>query len=326
MANDAERSLIQEFESAVDAMLRAEAVAPGPAINALMGIASDLRDLPREKFLARLGKELQEEGEDMLAETTQIRPGFHTVTPYIVVKDALDTIEFIQKAFGAEEISRFAGGSGGGYHIEARVGQSMLMLGGGGGYAGPEHPGGLHYFVADVDDSYRRALEAGATSLYEPADRHYGVRDAGVRDKAGNEWYISAAMKDASGREVLGIGDLAPYLTAKDAASLLEFIKRAFGAEVVEAYREPEGSGPVVHAKLRIQDSIIELGEARGQIQPRAAMIFLYVDDADAWFNRALAAGAKVNTPMSDQPYGRTGAVIDDHGNKWYVCTPPASS
>jgi PhnB protein len=325
MANDAERSLIQELEAAVDAMLRGQRVAPAGATRELLGIASDLRDLPRDSFLARLAEELQEEGEDMLTATTNIPAGFHTVTPYIVVKDALDTIEFITKAFAAEETSRFPGGSGGGYHIEARVGHSMLMLGGGGNYAGPEHPANLHYFVSDVDETYRRALAAGATSIHAPVDQHYGVREASVRDIAGNDWYISTPMKDAGGREVLKVGDLAPYFHAKGADQFIDFLKRAFGAEEMEVYREPSGTGPIVHAKIRIQDSIVELSEAHGQYQPRPAMIFLYVDDADAWFQRALSAGAKVNTPMSDQAYGRTGAVIDDHGNKWYVCTPPAA-
>ena len=75
---------------------------------------------------------------------------------------------------------------------------------------------------------------------------------------------------------------------------------------------------------MRIQDSLIELSDAHGEWQPRPTMLFLYVDDADAWFNRAVAAGAKVTTPMGDQPYGRTGAVSDPEGNLWHVCTPIA--
>ena len=326
MPDDAKRSLMDQLESAVERMLRGEPVmlAPDPAMGALMGIASDLRDLPRESFLARLGQELGEEGEKMLATTHEVREGFRTVTPYVVVKEVNAIAEFLKQGLGA--VQTFGSpepGSGGGFHYEFRLRHSMLMVGGGGAYQGPEITPALHYFVSDVDSTYRQALSAGATSIHEPVDQPYGVREAGI-NFAGVEWYLSSPMKDEQGREVLGVGDLAPYLHPKGADDLIDFMKRAFGAEVTELYREPAITGPIVHAKLRIQDSIVELGEAHGQYQPKPTMLFLYVDDADAWFNRAVAAGAKVTTPMNDLPYGRTGAVQDPQGNLWHVCTPPA--
>lgn len=326
MPNDAERSLMIELEAAVERMLRGEPVnlAADATLSALMGIASDLRDLPREDFLARLGRELNEEGEHMSATATKtVREGFGTVTPYIVVNEATQLADFIKNAFGAEETLRAMGGSGGGFHMEFRLGHSMLMVGGGGAYKGPELPPSLHYFVHDVDNAYKRAIAAGATAEHEPVDQPYGVREASIR-YAGVDWYLSTPMKAEGGREVLGVGDLAAYLHPRGADGLIEFMKRAFGAEELESYREPAGSGPIVHAKVRIEDSIVELGEAHGKYGPKPTMLFLYVDDADAWFNRAVAAGAKVTTPMGDQPYGRTGAVQDPHGNLWHLCTPAA--
>ena len=321
---DDERSLIDQLESAVDAMLRGERVmlAPDQIMGGLMGIASDLRDLPRESFLARLAQELNQEGENMLATEKQVREGFRTVTPYVVTKQVPAIAEFLKQAFGAiETFASPAPGSGGGYHYEFRVGHSMLMVGGATNYPGPEITPSLHYFVGDVDSAYRQAMAAGATSSHEPVDQPYGVREASVTF-AGIDWYLSTPMKDARGRETLGVGDLALYLHPKGAGDLIDFMKRAFAAEEMEVFREPAGTGPIVHAKIRIQDSIIELGEAHGEYQPKATMFFLYVDDADAWFNRAIAAGAKASTPMGDQPYGRTGAVQDPHGNLWHVCTP----
>jgi len=324
MHDNAERLLIDQLETGVEKMLRGERVTPARETAALMGIASDLRDLPRESFLARLEQELIQEGEHMLATEKEIREGFHTVTPYVVTKQVNAIAEFLKQAFGAEQT--FASpetGSGGGYHYEFRVGHSMLMVGGATNYPGPEITPSLHYFVSDVDEAYHRAIAAGATSSHEPIDQSYGVREASV-NFAGVDWYLSTPMKNEQGRETLGVGDLAAYLHPKGAGELIDFMKRAFGAEEMEVYREPAGSGPIVHAKIRIQDSIIELGEAHGQYQPRPTMLFLYVDDADDWFNRAVAAGAQVSTPMGDLPYGRTGAVKDAHGNLWHVCTPPA--
>jgi len=324
MTDNTQRSLIDQLESAVEKMLRGEPVvlAPDPAMGTLMGFASDLRDLPRESFLARLGQELNEEGENMLATEKEVREGFRTVTPYVVTKQVSAIAEFLKQAFNAvETFASPAPGSGGGYHFEFRVGHSMLMVGGATNYPGPEITPSLHYFVNDVDAAYRQAIAAGATSLHEPVDQPYGVREASV-GFVGTEWYLSTPMKDAKGRETLSVGDLALYLHPKGARDMIDFMKRAFGAEEVEVYREPAGSGPIVHAKVRIQDSIVELGEAHGQYQPKPSMFFLYVDDADAWFNRAVSAGAQVSTPMGDQPYGRTGAVQDPHGNLWHVCTP----
>ena len=322
MADNDKRSLMDQLESAVEAMLRGERImlAPDPdfekTLGALMGVASDLRDLPRESFLAQLGRELSEEGDRML--TVKTTPeGYKTLTPYIVVAKALETVEFMKQAFGAKETLRSTGG-GGGYHIELKVGHSMLMVGGGGQYRGEERAVPLHYFVNDVDEAYRRALAAGATSLYPPTDQRHGARDCGVRDPGGVEWYISNPVTYSQG--TLRAGDLAPYLNPKGAEPFIDFAKRAFGAEEMETHRE---AGGVVHSKLRIGDSLLELGEAHGQYQPKPTMLFLYVDDADAWFSRAVEAGAKVISPMADLPYGRSGGVEDAFGNQWYVCTPP---
>ena len=324
MADDATRSLIDQLENAVDAMLRGKRVplAPDQTIGALMGIASDMRDLPRETFLARLGQELNEEGEHMTTaiETKPVRAGFRTVTPYIVVKQIDRIAEFLKQGLGAEETFRSdATGSGGGFHFEFRLGNSMLMAGGAPNYPGPEVTPSLHYFVDDVDAAYQRALAAGATSLYAPKDQSYDVRDCGVKDATGVDWFLSTPMKYSEG--TLAAGDLTLYLSLRNSDEFMTFVKRAFGAEEIEVHRE---QGRVMHAKLRIQDSLLELSDAHGEWQPRPAMLMLYVDDADAWFNRALAAGAAVHTPMGDQPYGRTGAVRDREGNLWHVCTPPS--
>ncbi|HVZ16275.1 MAG TPA: hypothetical protein VG897_04110, partial [Terriglobales bacterium] len=149
MPDDAKRSLMDQLESAVETMLRGEPVvlAPDPDLGALMGIASDLRDLPRQEFLATLAKNLGEEGQKMLAISHEVREGYRTVTPYVVLKQVKEMAEFLKQAFGAvPTLESPETGSGGGFHYEFRLGHSMLMVGGGGAHKGPDITPSLHYF------------------------------------------------------------------------------------------------------------------------------------------------------------------------------------
>jgi PhnB protein len=103
---------------------------------------------------------------------------------------------------------------------------------------------------------------------------------------------------------------------------MVEFLKQAFGAEEQAVYRMgPEQT--IVHAKIRIGDSIVEMGEAHGQWQPKPSMLHLYVDDVDAWYERAVQGGAISASAPADAPYGdRVASVNDPFGNIWYIATP----
>ena len=79
-------------------------------------------------------------------------------------------------------------------HAEVRIGDSMVMLGGGAGF--PPMPAMLLLYVNDVDNVYQLALQAGATSLEAPANQAYGDRRAGVKDPFGNHWYMATHIKD----------------------------------------------------------------------------------------------------------------------------------
>src|SRR6267142_4596497 len=96
------------------------------------------------------------------------REGFHTVTPYISVEKAPELLEFMKQAFGANEIFRTTGSTGG-MHAEIKIGDSMVMVGGGPGIQ--ERPTAIHLYIPNVDAVYERALQAGATSLFPPADQ-----------------------------------------------------------------------------------------------------------------------------------------------------------
>jgi PhnB protein len=246
--------------------------------------------------------------------------GYRMVTPYLVAQDANGVIDFVKKTFGGEEIFR-AVGSAGGYHCEVRVEDSMLMIGGGGpglAWKGESILGAFHVYVRDCDAAYQRALQAGGKSLAEPADQEYGERSGSVKDPAGNHWYI--ATRSVGNYKWEGAPTIQPYLHPLRAEPVINFLKRAFGAEDLGRYTAPDGV--VHHLTLKIGDSHLEMGEAQGPYQPMKSMFYLYVPNVDAVYRTALAAGAKSMKEPAEEPYGdRVGAVTDAFGNQWWIAT-----
>ena len=243
--------------------------------------------------------------------------GFRSLTPYLLVKDAARFVEFAKQAFGAVEASRYPAPDGTIMHGVLQVGDSMLELSDGGpGF--PPRPAALHVYVPDVDAAYARAIAAGCTTLYALGDRPYGDREGDVRDPFGNNWYIATRLEDGPVPE--GMHTLTPTLHVKGTDGLIDFIKRAFGAEEGDVHRAPDGT--VMHAQLRLDDSVLELGEAHGIVEPMPCSLHLYVPDVDAVYARALAAGAQTIGAPSDRPYGdRAAEVSDPFGNQWYIAT-----
>jgi len=246
--------------------------------------------------------------------------GYHTVTPYLVAQDADAVIDFVKKTFGAEETFR-AVGSAGGYHCEVRMEDSRLMIGGGGkgvSWKGESLPGAFHVYVRDCDAAYQRALEAGGKSLMAPADQEYGERSASVVDAAGNHWYI-ATFKGADYKSE-GAPTVQPYLHPLRAEPVFNFLKRAFGAEELGRYADPQGV--IHHMTIQIGDSHMEMGEAHGPYQPMKSMFYLYVPKVDDVYRTAVAAGGKSLQQPADQPYGdRVAAVTDPFGVQWWIAT-----
>jgi PhnB protein len=113
-----------------------------------------------------------------------------------------------------------------------------------------------------------------------------------------------------------GFHTATPYLAVPDAQRQIEFMKQVFGAE--EKLRMPNPDGSVGHAELKIGDSVIMTGDA-GELRP---MLYLYVDDVDTVFKRALDAGASALRQPEDQFYGdRSAQVKDPLGNIWFLAT-----
>jgi len=117
-----------------------------------------------------------------------------------------------------------------------------------------------------------------------------------------------------------GYHSVTPYMVAQGTAKLIDFITQAFGGEEVERLATPDGM--VMHAEVRIGDSILMLGESQGEWQPMPAALYLYVNDVDATYARALAAGATPVKEVANQFYGdRNGTVRDSWGNLWSIGT-----
>jgi len=262
------------------------------------------------------GKPPAPEGKERVS---PIPRGFRMVTPYLVAADGLAQLDFVQKAFGAEEIMRAVMPTG--VHGEVRMGDSMLMMGGGlpgKKFPGTLQPNALHLYVEDADAVTRSAVAAGATLIDEPRDQEYGERSSTVKDPAGNYWYIATAKGESYLPK--GLHNVNPYLHPLRAEPLIGFLKRAFGGQEVAKYASPDGV--VHHAVVRVGDTVLEMGEAHGKYQPMEAMFYLYVPNMDAVYRQALAAGATSFQEPTDQPYGdRNAGVKDAFGNKWYIAT-----
>jgi PhnB protein len=241
-----------------------------------------------------------------------------TVTAYPVVHDVPALIAFLGKVFGATEKFR-AIGSAGGYHTEVQIGDSILMIGGGGpdvAWKGDARPMAFHIYVPDTDATYQRAVDASAESLQAPADQHWGERTANVKDPSGNCWYIATFKGENYFSD--GAPTIQPFLQPIRSVPVIDFLTSAFGA--AELGRASSPDGVMLHTTLKIGNSSLELADACGIYQPMPGMFYLYVANLDAVYSRALESGAESLSAPADQPYGdRTSSVRDVSGNTWYI-------
>jgi len=123
--------------------------------------------------------------------------GYHTVTPWIVVRGAAGFIDFLSDAFRATELSRMEGDDGFIAHAEVRIGDSVVML-----FDArpewPDTPAFLRLYVPDADAAFERALVAGATAVTEVAEHSFGDRIGRVRDPWGDVWWLQTHVRDAT--------------------------------------------------------------------------------------------------------------------------------
>ena len=334
-----ESDLIQQLDQAVDAMLRGAPITKtaqgaGPEATELVRIAGHVRALPDPEFRASLKARLMSRAslkaqpvsnavkEKEMTATTAVNwipKGFHTLTPYLHVPAEAKMMDFLRDVFDAKEMGRFLTPIGTIMHAATQIGDSILELSEvPDDYVCPRATS-FRTYVQSVDETYRRALEAGATSLYEPVDQSYGDREAGIKDPAGNMWFIARPVRGDQYKHA-GLQDVAPYLFPSRAGAFIDFLQKAFTAEVLGRHENAEGV--LLHASLKIGDSIIGMGQAHGQWQPMPGGIHHYVPNVDEVYRRALDAGATSLEAPVEKPYGdRYAGVVDPEGNYWYLAT-----
>lgn len=266
------------------------------------------------------GREGGQSPSEQQSRVSPIPAGFRMLQPYMIAENGEALLEFVKEAFDAEETSR-AIGSAGGIHASVRIGDTMLMMGGGiagRAFSSRPYPAALHVYVKDTDATYAKALAAGGVSLAQPQDHEYGERSASVKDPAGNFWHI--ATHKGGNYVPDGLHNVNICIHPLRSEPVIGFVKRAFGAEEISKYASPDGV--IQHASVRMGDAVLELGDAHGPYQPMQSMFYVYVPDVDAVYHTAVAAGAKSIQEPKDQPYGdRNAGVTDPFGNTWYIAT-----
>jgi PhnB protein len=357
-----EQLKIDQLNRAVDAMLSRNDGRPnreklgkvGTEIEPLVRIAAELRNLPNASFKARLKSELG--GKKRMSTVAEPVAAVHvTASPRLAFRDPAKAIEFYKNALGAKEAFRFQIGEDI-PHAEIMIGESAIDITGewpeGGRFSAETlgaSPISISLQVPDVDAFAKHAVAAGMKMIREPKDQFYGQRDAALEDPFGYTWGVFTVKEEMSVEEMhrrmkgmthgpeggkieesgtgvspvpRGFRMVTPYLVAADGLALLEFMKQGLGAEELMKAIMPTG----VHAEVRIGDTTLMMGgglagkKFPGSLQPNA--LHIYVDDADAVTQKAVAAGATLIDEPRDQEYGeRSSTVRDQAGNYWYIAT-----
>lgn len=204
-----------QVDKAIDRLMsESESQLPiGPRIAALVSIAADLHDLPRENFKEQLKRDLAARARSGASPATPEaepyqRPG--SIMPFMYHDDVVQAFEVYRKVFGATELHRVTRPDGQVSHIAIALGQTRVMLRDATtpdlaeyrarGFANtPRQLGGtplhLYIYVADADAAFKRALDCGSMVVDPIGDKEWGDRCGGVRDPFGHIWYIATPLK-----------------------------------------------------------------------------------------------------------------------------------
>jgi PhnB protein len=329
-----------------------------PSFAPVIEVIADLKSLPRADFKTRLKANLERRAVMATAAAREVSEFRASATPYLSIKGAAAAIEFYKKAFGAEEVMRLMQSDGRIGHAEISIAGARIMLADEFpeiGFRSPESLGGspilISLGVEDVDAMAQRAISAGATVVRSVANQFYGTRSGQFRDPFGYTWVISTATETLSPDEMQrrndelsrqqasseqakpteeraphlreGFHSITPYLIIDGAGKWIEFVKQAFGGEEKFRVGRPGAEDLIMHAEVKIGDSMIELADANPQYPAMPCTLLLRESDPDAAYNRAIEAGATVFEPVSDKEYGsRGGTVVDFAGNRLHISNP----
>ena len=265
-----------------------------------------------------------------------------TLLPHIIYPDVAEAIEWLRKTFGFTEHYRYGepGLVGG---AQMHLGDAWMMLRRARPGSGtPAELGAatqsLTVFIDDVDTHFARTQAAGARIIEDLHETEYGERQYGVVDFAGHHWLFSRHARDVNPAEWGAIvstpatlpaqTSISPMLSVRNGTRAIEFYEAAFAAQVLFRVGGEE-SGIV--AELSVDGARFWLADESPEhfnFSPESlggatTRLILTVDDPDAVFAKAVAAGAKEVAPVADQPYEwRVGRVLDPFGHHWEIGKP----
>lgn len=279
----------------------------------LLSIAGDLQYAPRPSFRANLRTHLRRIA--MSTPSTTVTEERQSAIPYLIVRNAAMLIDFLKEVFGAEELLRVPRDDGLLMHVAVRIEDSYLELADSTAEF-PPRPASLHVYIPNVDEVVSRAVAAGAQQLREILDQPYGDREGSVRDAFGNNWFIATHL-GPSYRPV-GLRAITTCLFPVGAAEFLRFVQSAFGAVPRDIHYGDDGK--IAYSQFQVGNTVLSVSDAHDGWGPNPTGIHLYVDDVDATYARAIAAGAHGVREPEDQPYGeRISTVRDPFGNDWFI-------
>lgn len=116
-----------------------------------------------------------------------------------------------------------------------------------------------------------------------------------------------------------GHQQIMPYLIVNDAQGLIDFLKKTFDAQ--EKFKKMRDTSTIMHAEVAIGEQTIMMADSTPDWDSQTAGLFIYVDDVDATFKKAMKNGASTVMPVSDEDYGRSGGIKDPNGNIWWITT-----
>ena len=245
------------------------------------------------------------------------------IFPVMRYRNAPGAMAWLARAFGFEKQGEFTNADGTIAHAELRLGAGVIGISSD-GPPSPTNPWsavrqGVYVWVRDVDAHHDRARHAGAEIVRSVANTDYGSREYSARDLDGRLWGFGTY--DMGARP--GEPNIFPELRCPSGSRAITWLRDAFGCEPVVEVPGPDGT--TVHAELRFGDGLILLSTADvggGAWGDQMQAISVHVDDPDALFARANAAGAAVVLPLATTHYGaRHFWARDPEGFLWGFST-----
>ena len=174
-------------------------------------------------------------------------------------------------------------------------------------------------------DSHKSPADAKLVPLARIASELRGLPREEFRKQLKADIQRRTTMARAAVKPVReGFHTVTQYLIVPDSGRTIDFLKTVFGAQEVFRVARPGGTA-VMHAEVRLGDSMIELADSNEQFPAAPAAMHVFVDDVDSVYEKALSEGAQAIRPPEDQEYGeRGGSLVDEFGNHWYIATPLA--